>query len=417
MKKKLIFILSVLLILLCGSQVVLADSREVLLFSDYNGTQLLAYNDPETHIQTADGSLSAKTAYPADAVFLRGNRLTAISYVDELTVAEHISADTLTRIDLVGLPFSADELFTVDADEYGHIFVVTHTSPEKLYICDKYGCEVKSMSFSSNILGIQVLDGRAYVFLPEKCFGFELDADLSKNSTELFSYRAEAAPYRILNRSIYLSTDGVMYSTDGNELINTGHFALNSSGIAAGDAAIFWVGRDAKVMRYELADRNIGSFTVSGALMAVSESAALVDDHGLRVISCGEFTTESNNTADDPGSTTESVFLYAEPGTTVSGLKKLLNDDDLEVFTTSSRAASGRLRSGWTVISKGIQRTVIVPGDLNGSGTVNSADVRLLQQLIVTGSTASEVQRAAGDLDGNGRLDTCDLVLLVSETD
>lgn len=416
MKKRLIVILSVLFILLCGSQVVLADSQEVLLFSDYNGTQLLAYNDPETHIQTADGSLSVKTAYPADAVFLRGNRLTAISYVDKLTVAEHISANTLTRIDLIGLPFSADELSTVDADEYGHIFAVTHTSPEKLYICDEYGCEVKSISFSSNILGIQVLDGRAYVFLPEKCFGFELDADVSRDSTELFSYRAEAAPYRMLNRSIYLSTDGVLYSTDGNKLMNTEHFALNSSGIAAGESAIFWVGRDAKVMRYELADRSVGSFTVSGALMAVSESAALVDKNGLRVISCGEFTAESDNPADNPGSPTESGLIYAEPGTTVSGLKKLLNDDDLEVFTTSSKAASGKLRSGWTVISKGFQRTVIVHGDLNGSGTVNSADVRLLQQLIVTRSTASEVQRAAGDLDGNGRLDTCDLVLLVSKT-
>lgn len=56
--------------------------------------------------------------------------------------------------------------------------------------------------------------------------------------------------------------------------------------------------------------------------------------------------------------------------------------------------------------------TVIVPGDINASGTVNTADMRLLQRVLVGETELTDTAALAADLNENGRPDAADLVLL-----
>ena len=59
--------------------------------------------------------------------------------------------------------------------------------------------------------------------------------------------------------------------------------------------------------------------------------------------------------------------------------------------------------------------TVIVPGDINASGTVNTADMRLLQRVLVGETELTDTAALATDLNENGRPDAADLVLLAAK--
>ena len=84
----------------------------------------------------------------------------------------------------------------------------------------------------------------------------------------------------------------------------------------------------------------------------------------------------------------------------------------MEVYTSSSAAASGRLKTGMSVLIDDKLYTVIVPGDINASGTVNTADMRLLQCVLVGETELTDTAALAADLNENGRPDAADLVLL-----
>ena len=67
---------------------------------------------------------------------------------------------------------------------------------------------------------------------------------------------------------------------------------------------------------------------------------------------------------------------------------------------------SAKLNNGETL-------PIVVPGDANGSGTVNSADIRAAQQAILGEAELSGVYEIAADVDRNGRVDTHDLLLVI----
>ena len=83
------------------------------------------------------------------------------------------------------------------------------------------------------------------------------------------------------------------------------------------------------------------------------------------------------------------------------------------MYTSSSAAASGRLKTGMSVLIDDKLYTVIVPGDINASGTVNTADMRLLQRVLVGETELTDTAALAADL--NGRPDAADLVLLAAK--
>lgn len=59
--------------------------------------------------------------------------------------------------------------------------------------------------------------------------------------------------------------------------------------------------------------------------------------------------------------------------------------------------------------------TVAVRGDVSGSGTVNSADVRLLQQYLAGDKELGAAACLAADLNGDGEATAADLVLLAAQ--
>ena len=73
---------------------------------------------------------------------------------------------------------------------------------------------------------------------------------------------------------------------------------------------------------------------------------------------------------------------------------------------------AGAVRTGYAAVFADGRSVLAVAGDLNGSGTVNSADVKELMTLFVTSGTAADHVRRAADFHRDGTLDNRDLVLL-----
>lgn len=138
----------------------------------------------------------------------------------------------------------------------------------------------------------------------------------------------------------------------------------------------------------------------------------------------GEETMEKRITSDlyviDP--VTRRVEL--PPGTTLAAFKKTLSPLQREALTAydadgkvldSGALGTGcelKLRQGSTVLDT---VSVIVYGDLNGNGLVNTADVRMLFQHLTGKAPLKGLRCTAADLDRDDVVDTRDLLLLQSQ--
>lgn len=108
-------------------------------------------------------------------------------------------------------------------------------------------------------------------------------------------------------------------------------------------------------------------------------------------------------------------WIYVPAGSTVGELRELLQPENVPVYTADGEAVyEGRLATGMTVK----KYTLVVLGDCDGSGTVDSRDVLTAQgYLLGKGSTWSTAQVLAGDINEDGGIDAGDLVLISLKAD
>ena len=56
----------------------------------------------------------------------------------------------------------------------------------------------------------------------------------------------------------------------------------------------------------------------------------------------------------------------------------------------------------------------VVPGDVNGDGTVNASDIITLKKYLINASDKSEIDITAADLNGDNQVNIIDFILLKS---
>ena len=443
------------LLLLCGfaPQSITEDKdAQVLLYETYGESEILVYTGRTTVLYRPDGR-SAEAPFNGQYAVLHGDTVTVFAETEEFLAVERFSAETLEETDLFALPVTSGLRFA-ESDSAGRLYAVTYGAPSTLQVFDAAGEPLTEFIFEDKIFGIQTVDSTLYVLLSESAVQISLAGNMPTLSGTAFTYAPAARPYKLLGSDVYVNMQGEVRLFSGEEWAED---TIVTEAILSGDM-IYWLSDTSEVSRVRRGDK-AELFTLSGEAAALTANAAIIWQNGaLCRESFGTFVqptptpspiptptpeptatpkpsktpkptaTPKSSTTPKPTATptppatphpdvtaklrVSGHILYAEPGVTAAKLRAAFPQAEVEVYTSSSAAASGRLKTGMSVLIDDKLYTVIVPGDINASGTVNTADMRLLQRVLVGETELTDTAALAADLNENGRPDAADLVLL-----
>lgn len=446
------------LLLLCGfaPQSITEDKdAQVLLYETYGESEILVYTGRTTVLYRPDGR-SAEAPFNGQYAVLHGDTVTVFAETEEFLAVERFSAETLEETDLFALPVTSGLRFA-ESDSAGRLYAVTYGAPSTLQVFDAAGEPLTEFIFEDKIFGIQTVDSTLYVLLSESAVQISLAGNVPTLSGTAFTYAPAARPYKLLGSDVYVNMQGEVRLFSGEEWAED---TIVTEAVLSGDM-LYWLSDTSEVSRVCRGDK-AEFFTLSGEAAALTANAAIIWQNGAL---CRESfdtfvqptptpspiptptpeptatpkpsktpkptATPKSSTTPKPAATPKPTatpdpdvtaklrvsghILYAEPGVTAAKLRAAFPQAEVEVYTSSSAAASGRLKTGMSVLIDDELYTVIVPGDINASGTVNTADMRLLQRVLVGETELTDTAALAADLNENGRPDAADLVLLAAK--
>lgn len=446
------------LLLLCGfaPQSITEDKdAQVLLYETYGESEILVYTGRTTVLYRPDGR-SAEAPFNGQYAVLHGDTVTVFAETEEFLAVERFSAETLEETDLFALPVTSGLRFA-ESDSAGRLYAVTYGAPSTLQVFDAAGEPLTEFIFEDKIFGIQTVDSTLYVLLSESAVQISLAGNVPTLSGTAFTYAPAARPYKLLGSDVYVNMQGEVRLFSGEEWAED---TIVTEAVLSGDM-LYWLSDTSEVSRVCRGDK-AEFFTLSGEAAALTANAAIIWQNGVLCReSFGTFVqptptpspiptptpeptatpkpsktpkptaTPKSSTTPKPAATPKPTatpdpdvtaklrvsghILYAEPGVTAAKLRAAFPQAEVEVYTSSSAAASGRLKTGMSVLIDDELYTVIVPGDINASGTVNTADMRLLQRVLVGETELTDTAALAADLNENGRPDAADLVLLAAK--
>lgn len=434
------------LLLLCGfaPQSITEDKdAQVLLYETYGESEILVYTGRTTVLYRPDGR-SAEAPFNGQYAVLHGDTVTVFAETEEFLAVERFSAETLEETDLFALPVTSGLRFA-ESDSAGRLYAVTYGAPSTLQVFDAAGEPLTEFIFEDKIFGIQTVDSTLYVLLSESAVQISLAGNVPTLSGTAFTYAPAARPYKLLGSDVYVNMQGEVRLFSGEEWAED---TIVTEAVLSGDM-LYWLSDTSEVSRVCRGDK-AEFFTLSGEAAALTANAAIIWQNGaLCREPFGTFVqptptpspiptptpeptatpkpsktpkptaTPKPSTTPDPDVTAKlrvsGHILYAEPGVTAAKLRAAFPQTEVEVYTSSSAAVSGRLKTGMSVLIDDKLYTVIVPGDINASGTVNTADMRLLQRVLVGETELTDTAALAADLNENGRPDAADLVLLAAK--
>ncbi len=424
-----------------------SEDAAVLFYEACGDTRLLAYTDDTTYIRAADGSRSTVTEYPGQFAFLRGGCITVVSDLEDFFAVQRFDADTFAELDFFPLDIQGQDLYLLETDESGRLYAVLYSEPDEILVFDAEGSYTGSLLYAEPVHGIQVLDGSLYVFLDSYGERIPLGAGFPQTGTDEFAYAGER-PYRMLNAGTYIDVDGNLRDLGGTVLFRTEINPMDLHLTALQDDLLFWASSGDTVSRVSLHDGLTATHPAEGRLEMLTASEMLVRrDNVFYRVPYGDFTvvptptpaptptpsaapsasptpkpsatpkpTPTPTREPEPVDVTyQGTYLIVPEGTTAARLRAFLSPADVQVYTYGMTPATGNLRTGQTASIEGILYTVVIPGDVNGSGTVNTADLRLLQRCLAGDETLDDASHFAADLSGDGTVDAADLVLLAGK--
>ena len=103
--------------------------------------------------------------------------------------------------------------------------------------------------------------------------------------------------------------------------------------------------------------------------------------------------------------------MQYKSGTTAAQLKKNC-PPIISVTDKNGNNLSGKLRTGAVVATKETSYTVVVLGDVTGTGTVSSNDYKLLMKTLTGEKEIFGAYKKAADYNLDGSVDNKDLVLI-----
>lgn len=168
-------------------------------------------------------------------------------------------------------------------------------------------------------------------------------------------------------------------------------------------------------LRYSGGEAEVGSARL---LCAVGSTAAVLrNDFLCEIVNINNNTKQiSSNTINRKPKISDSTIVGIEAGTTVARLKEMFSDIKKIHNHNGAEVTSGLLKTGYTAQTPEGSYRIALTGDVNSSGTLNSADIDELLSALSGSEKLSGWCLKAADLNGDGSVNTKDLVLVGKKT-
>lgn len=398
-----------------------SSQRQALYFGEHSFGSTLVLNDNHGKMYSIneDDDIIVSKSFEKQIIKVeQSNDKIKLFFSNESTaLIEEYDVVSLEKLGEYELPIAYEKIMHIVSDSDNNFYIVEHYSANTVMLCDEDGFSTADIEFDNKIDSLFSTQKYIYVSVNMNLYRFA-HGDLE--NIELFEFNS--IPYRFLSDDIFYDIYGDVYKITNsnierkfkaNEMVTD--YLYYSLGY---DEDIFWVNTSNNVIHSDIHGNVTEKYSVDGIVYAIGTKKAIVlKDEKLYMTNYNSFIEEDEESSREeiePPDTLpselehEDGFVYVIAGYTVSKFKQLFDENITVTKESGEIVTSGAIKTG---MEFGEYKIVVV-GDCNGTGTVNTADSKEAQNMFLGTSAKSEVYFRAADIDRDKEITTADLVLL-----
>ena len=385
-----------------------SNCEEVYFDADDNGAFAFACNGKTVYTQSFVPTIKSYS-FTVDGGFV------GVPFIDKDTVcAVYMTNDfkyRIVRINCFDGRVSYVNSNALDDFNYTDISICNN----RLYVMktDEVYCYVSAYDFNGkhlsdyrfsekNVNAITTNNGSAYVFLYDGSV-YRLD----ENKAEYCTRVRDCSDFYNSGAGFLSDSRGYIYSLNENKEYTNMYNCTNPFSVS--NESIYYY-RSGSVYRTSLNNSSITKYEINRntgkILYACGKVVAITDDYSTATIN-----GNSNANFSDYIFTDDGFICNIKSGTTAAQLKKNC-PPIISVTDKNGNNLSGKLRTGAVVATKETSYTVVVLGDVTGTGTVSSNDYKLLMKTLTGEKEIFGAYKKAADYNLDGSVDNKDLVLI-----
>ncbi len=417
-------------VLVRNPQVANADDTTLMLEDEGENIYSIAvsgFNSPEFIWTNLSGQKLAQytiTDFVSKFVFRGGSYFMFCDAWYE-TIVKEIDTDTGELLQSFSINAGVNNLTHISADYLGNSYSVNSSSPNTVNKIDSEGSE--DIVFSSSVNYMEVYGESLYVYQNNTLSIISVE-DFSIDSA--ISISASAVPQNMISDSLYLGVDNFIYKIE-NQIATKIDSVQVKDGLDDGmkrasvthDDVILWKSTNAALSAYkDGANENI-SISFPGNIVSLGQTGVFyMYEHSIYYIQYSrldidmEDEDDEDETGDDfNGYEIRANYIEVPYSQLVS---KFIENTNAQVLDfEGDPVTSGVCETGYKVIAKGLEYEMVVSGDINSTGTINSSDVKLMMEHIITLNQLQGARYQAADVNKDNIISVMDLHLLIKLLD
>jgi len=398
-----------------------AEDTSILLLEEQNGSVILACSGYKTALLlrfNADtGEIEARREMDMP-LYWAALRDGTLFFRDDSAGGPALVAcnrETLEEVSRRKLGFRTNDLAFFDCDGRGNVSYVFSQSRALLRIAPAEGGEgVREFPGSIEFLEAED-DGGLWVFAGKTLYASEPEGEFRQVS-------CLSEPYHLLGAGRLMDRDGVVYKLGEvspeplfrcpDTIYNLFSFCLDR------ENCLIVSKTGGGISRYGPEGENLGSCRLENTALAVCGAGGLYRLEGDLYYAAFSFSSATPSfspspsptpEAEEPPARAEGNFILMPAGATADQLRELFKPEAVAIRDLKGNPLTyGRLATGMTAGDW----VLVIEGDCNGTGTVNTADLREALSLSLQPAQPENPCYRAADLNDDGLVDTADLLLL-----
>lgn len=405
------------------TEILPASDPYLLLFEDDGENSLLVTggSDPTAVLFTEDGE--PLSSFPLSSGLLTakwyGGSIYTFSSSGNKILAEEYDLATGELLGFCSIAQNPGSLTFITCDGAGNSYLVTNREPTTLFQYDSSGEEIARYEFDGDISFLDLYDDMVWVYQDGNLIRFHTD-DTPEDGERLST---PYIPAKLVDPELYVEADGGFCRADGSLIVKSGtrpdtpSSPLPTKQLHCADESqnLYFASGIGTVSITDNLGEPISSCRTEDTLMGVNANGILVYRNGSLAFAPYDSFPQTE-LPEEPGDLPEGIpvegnYILVECGKTVSAMEELL---DNEITLNGTPIHSGLCRTGMEVKYGESRYLICVMGDANGSGTVNSTDIKLVQKHLTGESPLEGVFAFAADLSRNGSIGCEDLALMAS---